>query len=161
VSRELGPVVPAALGEVLRGGVEAAEGFTLLVLAVADGWPHQALISVGEVLPVSSRRLLIALWPGSTVARALTPSGRAVLSAVVGETSYLLRLETERVADLSTALAGTLACFRCEVAAALADEAPYAVLESGIRFRLRDREATLSRWREVREALAAVEPPGA
>ena len=36
---------------------------------------------------------------------------------------------------------------------ASADEAPYAVLESGVRFRLKDPPAVLARWAELREAL--------
>jgi hypothetical protein len=61
----------------------------------------------------------------------------------------------ERLDDISTPLAGTLACFHAQVAAARSDEAPYAVIESGIRFRLRDEAAVVARWREQRAALEA------
>ncbi|MBS1878954.1 MAG: pyridoxamine 5'-phosphate oxidase family protein [Actinobacteria bacterium] len=156
MSRALAPAVPPALAAVLARDPAESEGFTLLLLSVADGWPHQAMISVGEVVALDERRLALALWPTSTSAGAVAASGRATLTAVVGPTSYALRLRMRRLADLETPLGGTLACFEAEVSAASADQAPYAELESGVRFRLLDREQVLARWRQVRQALAAV-----
>lgn len=159
MSRPLEPAVPVELAEALARDPGESEGFTLLLLSLADGWPHQAMLSVGEVAALDAHRLALALWPTSTTARAVGESGRATLTAVVGPTSFALRLRARRVDDLETPLAGRLACFLAEVVSATADEAPYAELESGVRFRLLDREPTLERWRQVRGALAAVGAP--
>lgn len=156
MSRPLDPVVPPALRELLDSDdLAASEGFTMLLVTVtAEGWPHVAMLSVGEVVASADERSLrLALWPGSTATRNLTPSGQATLSAVVDGTSYSVRLAVSRAGEVETPLAGQLARFETRVEEASADEAPYAVLESGVRFRLKDPEAVLARWAELREAL--------
>jgi hypothetical protein len=155
VSRRLDPLVPPALRELLDSDdLATAEGFTMLLLTVtADGWPHMAMLSVGEVVTAGDDSLRLALWPGSTAARNVTPAGRATLAAVVGGTSYSLRLAVARAGEVETPLAGRLARFEARVEAASADEAPYAVLESGVSFRLKDPPAVLARWAELRQAL--------
>jgi hypothetical protein len=155
VSRHLDPLVPPALRELLDSDdLAAAEGFTMLLVTVtAEGWPHVAMVSVGEVVVSGSDSLRLALWPGSTATRNLTPGGLATLAAVVGGTSYSLRLAVTRAGQVETPLAGQLARFEARVEGASADEAPYAVLESGVRFRLKDPPAVLARWAELRQAL--------
>jgi len=154
VSRALDPVVPPPLAAVLARDPDPAEGFTILILTVSEGWPHLAMTSVGEIVARDERNLALALWPGSSTTRALESSGRATLAAVVAHVSYPIREEAARVADLATPLAGTLARFDAVVQSASADEAPYAVIESGVRFTLKDAAQTLARWREVRDALS-------
>lgn len=157
MSRPLDPRVPAPLRALLDADPadEAVDGFTLLLLTQRpDGWPHLAMLSAGEVACAGEEeRLSLAVWPSSGSTENLRARGRATLSAVVDGVSYLLRLELEEAGELSTPLAGTLARFELRVVAASADEAPYARLESGVRFALNDRAATLPRWREVKEAL--------
>ncbi len=155
MSRQLEPVVPAALRELLDSDdLAAAEGFTLLLVSVtADGWPHMAMVSVGEVVVAGDDSLRLALWPGSTATRNLTPSGNATLAAVADGTSYSLRLAVTRAGEVETPLAGQLARFEARVEGASADEAPYAVLESGVQFRLKDPPSVLARWAELRQAL--------
>ncbi len=155
MSRQLEPVVPAALRGLLDSDdLAAAEGFTLLLVSVtADGWPHMAMVSVGEVVVAGDDSLRLALWPGSTATRNLTPSGNATLAAVADGTSYSLRLAVTRAGEVETPLAGQLARFEARVEGASADEAPYAVLESGVQFRLKDPPSVLARWAELRQAL--------
>jgi hypothetical protein len=155
VSRQLDPLVPPALRERLDSDdLETAEGFTMLLLTVTDnGWPHMAMVSVGEVVAEGDDSLRLALWPGSTATRNLTPSGSATLAAVVDGTSYSVRLAVTRDGEVETPLAGQLARFEARVDGASADEAPYAVLESGVSFRLKDPPAVLARWAELRQAL--------
>ena len=157
MSRLLDPRVPAPLRALLDADPDdpAVDGFTLLLLTTrADGWPHQAMLSVGEVACVAPDRLALAVWPASSSTENLRERGRATLTAVVGGVSYLLRLAVEEAGELRTPLAGTLARFDARVAAVSADEAPYARLDHGVRFTLRDRDATLPRWREVKGALS-------
>lgn len=155
MSRQLDPQVPPALRELLDSDdLAESEGFTMLLMTVtAEGWPHMAMVSVGEVVATGDDSLRLALWPGSTATRNLTPSGRATLAAVVDATSYSIRLAITRAGEVETPLAGQLARFDARVEGASADEAPYAVLESGVRFRLKDPPAVLARWAELRQAL--------
>lgn len=162
MSRPLDPVVPAPLRALLEAdpGDPAVDGFTLLLLTPrADGWPHQAMLSVGEVAPgAAPDRLELAVWPGSTSTRNLRASGRATLTAVHDGVSYALLLEASETGELSVAAGEAtmrLARFAARVVAASADEAPYARLEHGVRFRLKDRDETLARWRATREELIA------
>ncbi|MFC7660182.1 hypothetical protein ACFQV8_32695 [Pseudonocardia benzenivorans] len=70
------------------------EGFTIALLTVADGgWPHQALISVGEIVAFDDVRLRLATWPASTATRNLLATGRATLVAVVDAEVFAVRVE--------------------------------------------------------------------
>jgi len=156
MSDPLEAVVPQALRGELDGDPAVDDGFTVLVLSDASGWPHLAMISRGEIVCADDRALRLALWPSSTACANLTAQGRATLCAVVDGVAYSVRVLTRRLEDINTPLAGRLACFQADVEAAAADRAPYAVLESGVRFRLLEPEATLERWRETRGALRQV-----
>jgi hypothetical protein len=154
MSRSIDAAVPEPLHALLEldPGDAAVDGFTLLLLTPReDGWCHQAMLSVGEVACRSDRtHLRLAVWPGSTSTRNMRAAGRATLTAVVEGVSYALFLTVEEVSDGP----GGLARFDARVAAATADEAPYARLEHGVRYTLIDRDDTLARWRATREALA-------
>jgi hypothetical protein len=155
VTRALGPELPdSLLGVLATDDIAAFEGLTFLLLTVReDGWPHVAMLSVGELVALDATELRLALWPGSTATANLARSGKATLAAVLEETSYTTHISAERVGNLETPLAGALARFHARVEQASADVAPYAVLESGVRFRLTDPQETLARWSEVRSAL--------
>lgn len=154
MSHELDPLVPGALRRELERDPAVDDGFTILVLTTAGDWPHLAMVSRGELVCTDERRLLVALWATSTACRNLSAAGQATLSAVVDGVAYSLRVRARRLDDLTTPLAGTLACFALEVDSVFGDEAPYARLESGVRFRLLDAGATVPRWVEVRAELA-------
>jgi hypothetical protein len=155
MTRALDPVVPDALRAVLESDdLAGSEGFTLQLLSVrADGWPHAALLSAGEVVVVDDDRLRLAIWPGSTTAANLAARPQATLAAVLAPTSYLVRVRLAPLGALETPLGGRLAAFEATVEAAAADEAPYAVLEGGVSFRLTAPESTLPRWAQTRSAL--------
>lgn len=159
MTRSLGTALPDELRAVLRR--DDAEGQTFLLLtADGEGWPRMAMLSVGEVACAADGRLGLALWPGSSGARNLTASGRGVLAAVVGGTSYTVRIAAERLADLTRP--SRRACFAARVVDVGADTAPYAVLEEGVRFRLTDPAATLPLWKQTRAALLdALDAPAA
>lgn len=143
----LEPVVPQGLRRELDD--DANEGFTLALLTVADGgWPHQALISIGEVVVLDDARLRLATWPTSMTTRNMSATGRCALVAVVDGAVVTVRLQlTARgtVADLTA--------FDARVVEVRSDTAPYATVETGIRFRLTDPGQALARWRSTREVL--------
>jgi hypothetical protein len=155
LTRALEPIVPASLRAVLDDeDLARREGFTLQLMTVRDdGWPHLALLSVGEVVVVDARRLRLAIWPGSTSAANLAARGQATLAAVLAPVSYLVRVSVGPPGTIETRLGGRLAAFDAAVQEVAADEAPYAELESGVRHRLTNPQATLPRWMETRQAL--------
>jgi hypothetical protein len=153
MSYPLDPVVPDPLRRLLDDEPAGEDDFTILVISVRDDWPHLAMVSRGELVCVRDDVLALALWPTSTSCANLTGSPRATLCAVVDAVSYSLRVRCPRLADIRTEAGGTLACFRLEVEGVSGDKAPYARLESGVRFRLIDPEPTVRRWREVRQEL--------
>ncbi len=129
------------------------EGETFILLTVSeDGWPHLALLSVGEVLAVSSGQLRLALWPKSETTENLKRSGIATLAAFFEGTAYYIELAA-RPLDASRALPSSQAGFSADVRRVFADSVGYAELLSGVRFRLTSRDEVVHHWRRTIEAL--------
>jgi hypothetical protein len=146
--------LPGAVEECLSGSdLAAGVGFTLQLLTTDEaGWPHCALLSVGEVVAVRDR-LRLALWPTSRTTANLTRDGRGVLGFADGGAWYTARLQTTRRADISAP--SPLAVFDAAVIGMVKDEVPYATLRDGITFELTDPEPVLERWRATVDALRA------
>lgn len=148
--------IPPDLRRLLDGeDLEAKVGTTLLLFTTSeDGWPHAAMLSVGELLAESDDRLRIALHHGSRTEAGLRGSGRATLLGILDEHAYTLRLACAPLAPLVVdglelmAYAGAVADVREHVA-------PYARLLHGIEFELTDPSA-LERWRRTVAQLAAL-----
>lgn len=157
MAQSIGPRIPGHILALLSGdALERHVGITFLLLSgSAEGWPHLAMLSVGEVLALDERHLHLALWPASTATDHLSRSGRATLALVHAGAGYSIRLSVRRASDLVTQLSGRLARFECVAEDILEDIAPYAVLEAGVRYRLKDPVATVYRWQEVISALRA------
>lgn len=154
MARSVGDEIPEAIRPLFTGvDLEAREGLTFLLLtATADGWPHLAMLSVGELIAVGPRELRMALWRGSTAASNLARTGQATLALVHQGAAYSLRCSGRQGSDLPIEH-GRLSYFELRVEDALEDVAPYAVLTSGVTFRLKERADVLLRWRETVIAL--------
>lgn len=156
MSRSIGADLPAGVLELLDGDdLPDKHGLTFLLLTVTeDGWPHVAMLSVGELLAVSPKRLRAALWPESTATRNLAASGRATIALVHGGAGYYLRCEARRGPDLEleSSPAG-LAFFELEIHDILEDTVPYATLTSGTTFVLADPGESMARWEDRITAL--------
>ena len=148
--------LPAGLTELFSGGeLETKEGETFVLVTVSeDGWPHVALLSVGEVFASSPREIRLALWPTSTTTRNLRRSGRATLAAVWRGTAYYVELDA-RPRERAPAAHGSLAHFSASIRRVLADAVDYADLTTGIRFVLKDKAAVVKRWEETIRTLRA------
>lgn len=156
MARSVGNEIPLAIRPLLSGDdLAARQGLTFLLLSVTDeGWPHLAMLSVGELIASGPRELRLALWRNSTAARNLARAGRASLALVHAGAGYSLRLSTRQGPDIEGPLSGRLASFGCTVEDALVDEAPYAELTSGVTYRLIDPADVLPRWQEAVAALS-------
>lgn len=123
----------------------------ILTTTTQDGWPHIALLSVGEVLAVDDREIRIALWLNTAATRNITENGKALL-AIIGEHRCLyLRLSCRRGPDIPSG-SGRLAFFAGEIERAVEDEVGYAMVTGGVTFETRD-EAVIDGWRRTVAAL--------
>ena len=152
----IGNEIPAELRPLLFGlDRQAQEGLTFLLLTtMPEGWPHLAMLSVGELLATDARSIRMALWRNSTASRNVTASGRCTLALVHANAGYSLRCVAARGPDLEVEGAGLLAYFGLRVEDIQKDEAPYAWLTSGVTFELKDPDDVLPRWRRTLEELA-------
>lgn len=156
MARSIGTLIPEQLGPLLDGSdPDRWVGTTILLLtATPDGWPHLAMLSVGEVVMTGPRHLYLALWPNSTATANLTHGDRATLALVHESAGYYLRCRARREDDLPVpGYEGAYACMALEVEDVQEDTAPYAVLTSGVTFRLNDPPVVLKRWRATITAL--------
>ncbi|POR46456.1 pyridoxamine 5'-phosphate oxidase [Paraburkholderia eburnea] len=112
----------------------------------ADGWPHGAQLSVGEVLALDAQTLLVAMWPNSNTAQNMRRDGRLTLSLVHDGALLEIRARARLVAEQQTALG--LSVFRLQVEQVDIHRAKYAEVLSGVTFRLYERDAAVARWRE-------------
>jgi hypothetical protein len=159
VSEALPPIVPAALARLIDDDELTADGVAFQLVTVRpDGWPHLSMISVGELVTRGERGLRLALWPGSNATANASATGKATLTTVVDGVPYSLRLTLTGPTAIPSATYGTLATFDADIEEVRADIAPYAEVQSGIRYRLRVPAEVLPRWAEIRALLSRAEP---
>ncbi|MEK4435158.1 pyridoxamine 5'-phosphate oxidase family protein [Paenibacillus sp. FSL K6-2862] len=123
------------------------EAMQLLTVA-EDGWPHQAMISVGEILAMDPDTLRLALWPGTQTSMNMNRTGKATLIAVHEHKLLYVRLEIRALPPLKEAI-HPRDRYEAQVADVRVDHAPYAEITTGITFQLKDEAASISRWKET------------
>lgn len=157
MSRGLEPGVPEAVRRILEDEPERQVGLTILVLSELEtGWPHLAMVSVGELVVAADGRLALALWPTSTCAANLARTGRATLAVVADGLAFSLRCRVDEEVPITAGEDPPMRGFVLRVIAVTEDAAPYADLLTGVTYRLHDAQVTVTRWRRTRATLAAV-----
>ncbi|SDB97301.1 pyridoxamine 5'-phosphate oxidase family protein [Shouchella lonarensis] len=116
----------------------------LFVTVGADGFPYKAMLSVGEVVALDESSLRMAIWTGTQSEKNALTAKKATLMFVWEQVAYDIRLQLERIATLEQ-----LTLFAGEVISVKADKAPYAVLDSGVRYTLHKPGEALVRWERV------------
>ncbi|MBK5222460.1 MAG: pyridoxamine 5'-phosphate oxidase family protein [Acidimicrobiia bacterium] len=130
-------------------------GFTMQLLTVGPGgWPHVALLGVGEVLIVDPDTVRFALWQTTTTSGNVARYRQAVLGFVHDEAWCLARLEVEGV-ELLDHLPTPLLGVQARLVDLRQDRAPYARLTGALTFELHEPASVLPRWRATVEALLA------
>jgi len=157
MTRSLGDQLPDSLRRLLDGtDLASREGLTFLLLTTDDaGWPHMALLSVGELVAMDARTLRAGLWLHSSTSNNLTRAGRAMLTLIADGNGYYVRLAAQRGPDLDLGAEGRLAYFVMQVEDVQEDSADYATLTSGVTFRLNEPEQVVPRWQHTVDALRA------
>lgn len=92
----------AELMEWLSGtNLEHKQHEAMQLLTVSeDQWPHQAMISMGEVIAINPHQLRLALWPGTQTSMNMSKTGKATLIAVQGHRLLHIRIEVERLPEM-------------------------------------------------------------
>ena len=145
--------LPEEIRKMLDGDDLAAQAslvFELLTVA-PSGWPHVALLSVGEVVALDEHSVGLALWPTSTTTDNLQRSGRALLQIYLDGAAYRLRLAARPLAD--DLGGGKLALFSARVESTVRDEVSYARITSGPTIELANAERAVARWQSQVEAI--------
>ncbi|WCT55526.1 pyridoxamine 5'-phosphate oxidase family protein [Paenibacillus kyungheensis] len=117
-----------------------------------DGYPHQAMVSVGEVIATDSNHLRLALWEGTTTTGNIIRTGQALLTLVWQGVSYALRLSLTPLPALPEATYAR-ARFVATIEHIREDTAKYATLTSGITIELHQAENVLERWQHTLQEL--------
>jgi hypothetical protein len=121
----------------------------MMLLSVSeDGWPHAAMISVGEMVALNHEELRIALWPKTQTVANLKRTKQATLVAVHKGKVHYVRLAIEPLPALKDAKHNRER-FKAKVVSVKEDTAKYAEITSGIRFALYDPESVVRRWTET------------
>ncbi|MBE9916252.1 pyridoxamine 5'-phosphate oxidase family protein [Paenibacillus donghaensis] len=138
------------LYELLNGrdlGTKQHEAMMLLTVT-EEGWPHTAMISVGEVIAVDSKRLRLAIWPDTTTTNNIIRTEKATLALVYGGAAHYIKLALRRLPELPDAQ-HPRERFEAEIISARSDVAVYADLTTGIQIDLKDESSVIERWRET------------
>jgi hypothetical protein len=159
MTRSAGNRLPEELLAILDGSdPEEPAGFTIVLSTPGPGgWPLVALLSLGEVMAAGPRDVRLALWTSTSTTAELTRDGLTTMSMVHGGAAWDTRLRCERADDIVVDGGGRIAAFRCVVEEVLEDRVGYAELVNGIRFRLRQPDQVLPRWKRILEGLQAIE----
>lgn len=154
MATEQQPLVPTPLREVIGEEASAQDGFTMLLLTVGtDGFPHQTMLSYGEVVPTGEDLLSFAVWAGSSVVEQLRANPKATITAVIDGVGWTLLLETTDEGEITPEGSKTLHHFTGKIVKVTADSVPYARLESGVVFRLVETGGVVERWQATRAIL--------
>jgi hypothetical protein len=149
--------LPPAIMSLLGGDrLEELDGEGFCLVSVdASGWPHLALLSVGEVLAVSPSELRLALWQSSATSANLERGSGALLVVVTEGAAWHIRGRASSLGQI-TAAGEELAAFRFDAGEIIEDRVGYADAVGGLPFRLRDPEKAHRRWGATLEALRQI-----
>lgn len=130
--------------------LEAKQEEAMMLLTTGeDGWPHVAMISVGEIVARSRTNLRIGLWPGTTTSENIRRTGKATLVLFYRGRAHYVRLELEPLEIKSLNRKYPIDCYSASVVSHKEDRAKYADIISGVKIQLKDPEQVVARWRET------------
>ncbi|MGX9291997.1 pyridoxamine 5'-phosphate oxidase family protein [Bacillus sp. A015] len=124
----------------------------MLMTVSEDGWPHNAMISVGEILAVNHQELRIGLWPNTSTASNMIRTNKATLVLVYQGKAHYIRLFLRRLQELPNRNYKRER-FSAQVVLAREDVAKYAKITSGINIELLNEKEVVERWKNTVEDL--------
>lgn len=138
------------LYELLDGNrLSAKQQEAMMLLTVSeDGWPHIAMISVGEIVALSPEVLRLGLWPGTATTGNILRTNKATLCVFYAGTAFYSRLELTPLEALPEAKHPRQR-FEARVVSSKADTAQYADILGGVQIALHDPPGVIARWEET------------
>lgn len=120
----------------------------MLMTVTEEGWPHTAMISVGEIVALDRGQVRLAMWNGTATTRNMIRSGKATLVLVYSGKAYYVKLAL-RLLPVLPAAKHPRERFEADILSVRADVAAYADIRSGIQVDFKEPEAVLTRWYET------------
>lgn len=74
----------------------------MLLTAGEDGWPHTAMISVGEIIAINRKELRIGLWPNTSTTTNIIRTSKATLVLIYKGKAHYIRFSLKRLEELPT-----------------------------------------------------------
>jgi hypothetical protein len=125
----------------------------MMLLTISEvGWPHTAMISVGEIVAVSRKELRIGLWPDTSTTANVIRTHKATLVLFWKGKAHYIRLSLERLKELPN-IQYKRVRFHAQIVEAREDMAKYAEIASGIKIDLKKPKEVVERWSETIEDL--------
>ncbi|MEX2948981.1 pyridoxamine 5'-phosphate oxidase family protein [Staphylococcus warneri] len=124
----------------------------MLQSTTEEGYPHSAMISVGEIVALNEHQVRIALWPDTTTTRSLMNFGKANLVIVYKHKVNYIELDVQSLNKIGVDASERM-CFQADVKHFKEDVAKYADITSGITFDLKEPEKVLQRWQSTIDEL--------
>ncbi|MGR6342240.1 pyridoxamine 5'-phosphate oxidase family protein [Priestia megaterium] len=116
----------------------------MLLTVGEDGWPHTAMISVGEIIAMNRNELRIGLWPNTSTTANIIRTSKAILVLIYKGKAHYIRLSLERLEELSTTRYPRER-FSAKVISVREDVAKYADITSGIKIELKNNKEVIER----------------
>ncbi|RIN29399.1 pyridoxamine 5'-phosphate oxidase family protein [Staphylococcus succinus] len=149
--------LPKEIIELLNGqDLEDKKHLVMMLQSItAEGYPHTAMVSVGEIVAIDSDNIRIALWPDTQTAQRLVETGKGSLVIVYAKKIYYIELDLSVLPGLNNEIYCRLR-FEASVKTVKEDKAKYAEIISGVSIQLYDAENVVERWKvTVKELLDA------
>lgn len=142
------------LNELLNGKdlIKKQHEVMMLLTVGKDGWPHNAMISVGEIIALNHQYLRIGLWPNTATTANIIRAQKATLVLVYKGTVNYINLSLERLDELPNPLHHRER-FSAKIISIREDIAKYADITSGIKIRLKNDMEVIGRWYQSHKEL--------
>ncbi|CAH0186047.1 pyridoxamine 5'-phosphate oxidase family protein [Peribacillus sp. NPDC101481] len=145
-----GMEMPEEIFDLLNGKelVDKQHEAMMLLTISEEGWPHTAMISVGEIVAVSRKELRIGLWPDTSTTANVIRTHKATLVLFWKGKAQYIRLSLERLKELPYVQYKRVR-FHAQIVEAREDMAKYAEIRSGIKIDLKNPKEVVERWSET------------
>lgn len=142
------------LQDLLNGKQLAQKQHIAMILQsiTSEGYPHSAMVSVGEVIALDSEHLRIALWPQTQTSISLAEKRKSNLIIIYNNMVSYLELDITLLPSLDNEVYERTR-FETTIKSIRQDVAKYADITSGITVEMHEPEQVLNRWNIILQEL--------
>lgn len=138
------------LKDLLNGKQLAQKQNIVMILQsiTSEGYPHSAMVSVGEVIALNPEYLRIALWPQTQTTLSLAQKRKANLVIIYNNIVNYLELDISELPSPNNEVYERTR-FEATIKSIRQDIAKYADITSGITVEMHEPKQVLKRWNIV------------